>query len=141
MLLFGFFYLKTNNKPFKILGIFMLFSSLYFGFSLSYYYANYNILTYTYYLSLPVALSFFPVFYLYIQSVTHRNFNFSNKVIFHFIPAILILTLNLPYLFLSFEEKYWFVSGGYGQITDNSIIIYLRTINRLGVFGIINLVR
>ncbi|MFZ4399852.1 MAG: helix-turn-helix domain-containing protein [Bacteroidales bacterium] len=117
----------------------MLFSSLYFGFSLSYYYANYNILTYTYYLSLPVVLSFFPIFYLYIQSVTQRNFIFSNKELFHFIPAIFILILNLPYLFLSFEEKYWFVSGGYSQITDNSIIIYLRTINRLGVFGIINL--
>ncbi len=138
-ILFGFFYLKTINKPFKILGIFMFFSTLYFGFSLSYYYANYNLLIYTYYLSLPVALLFFPIFYLYIQSLTQRNFNFSRKDWVHFIPAILILVLNLPYLFLSFEEKHWFVSGGYGQITDNSLIIYLRNINRLGVFGIINL--
>jgi len=138
-ILFGFFYLKTINKPFKILGIFMFFSTLYFGFSLSYYYANYNLLIYTYYLSLPVALLFFPIFYLYIQSLTQRNFNFSRKDWVHFIPAIIILGLNLPYLFLSFEEKHWFVSGGYGQITDNSLIIYLRSINRLGVFGIINL--
>ncbi len=137
--LFGFFYHKTKNKPFKILGIFMLFSMLYFGFSLSYYYANYNLLTYTYYLSLPVVLSFFPIFYLYIQSVTHRNFIFSKKDWVHFIPAILILILNSPYLFLSYQEKLWFVSGGYGQITDNALIIYLRSINRLGVFGIINL--
>jgi len=117
----------------------MFFSTLYFGFSLAYYYANYNLLTYAYYFSLPVVLSLFPVFYLYIQSVTQRNFNFCYKDLFHFIPAFLILILNSPYLFLSFEEKHWFVSGGYGQITDNSLLIYLRNINRLGVFGIINL--
>ena len=137
--LFSFFYYKTKNKPFKILGVFMLFSTLYSGFGLSYYYANYNILTYTYYLSLPVVLSFFSIFYFYIQSVTHRNFVFSKKDWVHFAPAIFILILNLPYLFLSYEEKHWFVSGGYGQITDNALIIYLRGVNRLGVFGIINL--
>ncbi len=139
MILFGFFYYRTKNQAFKILGFFMLLSTLFFGFSLSFYYANYNVLTYAYYLSLPVVLLFFPVFYFYIQSITQRNFSFKRKDCIHFLPAILILILNLPYLFLSFEEKYWFVSGGYGQITDNSLLIYLRNINRLGVFGIINI--
>jgi AraC-like DNA-binding protein len=117
----------------------MFFSTLYFGFSLSYYYANYNFLIYAYYLSLPVVLLFFPIFYLYIQSLTHRKFKIRKKDFFHFIPAILVLVLNIPYLFLSNEEKYWFVSVGYGQITENSLLIYLRNINRLGVFGIINI--
>jgi AraC-like DNA-binding protein len=117
----------------------MFFSTLYFGFSLSYYYANYNFLIYAYYLSLPVVLLFFPIFYLYIQSLTHRKFKIRKKDFFHFIPAILVLVLNIPYLFLSNEEKHWFVSVGYGQITENSLLIYLRNINRLGVFGIINI--
>ena len=117
----------------------MFFSTLYFGFSLSYYYANYNFLIYAYYLSLPVVLLFFPIFYLYIQSLTHRKFRIRKKDFFHFIPAILVLVLNIPYLFLSNEEKHWFVSVGYGQITENSLLIYLRNINRLGVFGIINI--
>ncbi len=139
MILFLFFYYQTSNKPYRILSIFMFFSTLYFGFGLSYYYANYYLLTYTYYLSIPVVLLFFPIFYLYIQSLTHRNFSFSKKDWLHFIPAILILILNLPYLFLSFEKKLWFVSGGYSLITDDSLIIYLRIINQLGVFGIMNL--
>jgi AraC-like DNA-binding protein len=42
-------------------------------------------------------------------------------------------------LFLSYNEKLWFVSGGYGQITDNYLLIYLKWINRIGVFGFINL--
>ncbi len=117
----------------------MFFSTLYFGFSLSYYYANYNFLIYAYYLSLPVVLLFFPIFYLYIQSLTHRKFRIRKKDFFHFIPAILVLVLNIPYLFLSNEEKHWFVSVGYGQITENSLLIYLRNINRIGVFGIINI--
>ena len=117
----------------------MFFSTLYFGFSLSYYYSNYNFLIYAYYLSLPVVLLFFPIFYLYIQSLTHRKFRIRKKDFFHFIPAILVLVLNIPYLFLSNEEKHWFVSVGYGQITENSLLIYLRNINRIGVFGIINI--
>ncbi len=138
-LLFVFFYLKTRNNPFKTLGFFMFLNAIYFAFSLAYYYGNYNILTVAYYLSLPIALSLFPVFYIYIQSLTHRNFKISIKYLFHFIPSIVVLLLNLPYLFLSYNEKLWFVSGGYGQITDNYLLIYLKWINRIGVFGFINL--
>lgn len=138
-LLFVFFFSKTKNEPFKPLSIFMLLNFLYFGFSLSYYYANYKILTLTYYLSLPVALSLLPVFYIYIQSLTQRKFRISQKDFIHFIPSLVVLLLNFPYLLLSYNEKLWFVSGGYGQITDNMLLIYLKWINRIGVFGFINL--
>jgi len=138
-LLFFFFYSKTKNQPFKTLSFFMLLNFFYFGFSLSYYYANYNILTVTYYLSLPLALSLIPVFYIYIQSLTQRNFAVSNKTFIHFIPSLLVLFFNLPYLFLSFNEKLWFVSGGYREISDNLLLVYLKWINRVGVFGFINL--
>ncbi len=134
-----FLYIKTKNKPFKILSIFMLLSAVYFGFSLSYYYSTYKILAYTYYLSLPVALLFFPLFYIYIKSVTKRNFSLSSRDLIHFIPAVLVLIINSPYFFLTYEQKQWFVSGGYRQITDNELIIYLRNINKIGVFGIINI--
>ena len=138
MILFIFLYLKTNNKSFIMLSIFMTLSAVYFGLSLSYYYANYTILSYAYYITVPIALLFIPLFYFYIQTITHRNFTFSKKDIIHFIPALLILVLNLPYLFLSFSEKLWFVSGGYTQTTNNFLIIYLRSINKIGVFGLLN---
>ncbi len=138
-LLFVFFYYKTRNNPFKTLGFFMFLNAVYFGFSLAYYYGNYHILTIAYYFSLPVALSLFPVFYLYIQSLTHRHFQISYRYLYHFIPSFVVLLLNLPYLFLPYKEKLWFVSGGYGQITDNLLLIYLKWINRIGVFGFINL--
>lgn len=138
-LLFVFFYFKTMNKPFKTLSLFMFLNAVYFGFSLAYYYGNYEILTVAYYLSLPVALLLFPVFYIYIQSLTHRNLIISYKYLYHFVPSIVVLLLNLPYLFLTYNEKLWFVSGGYGQITDNMLLIYLKWINRIGVFGFINL--
>lgn len=138
-ILFLFFFLKIRNEPYKSLSLFMFLIALYFGFSLSYYYANYKILAIAYYLSLPVALTLFPVFYIYIQSLTLRKFYITKKYFLHFLPSITVLLLNSPYLLLSNDEKLWFVSGGYGQITDNFLLIYLKWINRIGVFGFINL--
>ncbi len=138
-ILFVFSYVRTKNKPFSLLAFFMFLNALYFGFGLSYYYSNYKILTVTYYLSLPVVLSLFPVFYLYIQSLTQRKFILNKFVLYHFIPSLVVLLLNFPYLLLSYNEKLWFVSGGYGQVTDNILLVYLKWINRIGVFGFINL--
>ena len=139
MILFVFLFIKTNIKSYKVLGIFMFLSIVYFGLSLSYYYADYSILAYAYYITVPVALLFIPVFYFYIQTITHRNFVFTPKELVHFAPALTIALLNLPYLFLSFSQKLWFVSGGYTELTTNFLIIYLRLINKIGVFGFLNL--
>jgi AraC-like DNA-binding protein len=122
-----------------IMGMFQLLLAIYFSFNLLYKIKEFILITEVYFFILPVILSFIPVFYLYILSVTTPEFRFRKQHLLHFLPAIFILLLNSPYLFFSQEDKILFITQGFSQLDQYSPIRYLLSIYAIGIYGICNL--
>lgn len=47
-----------------------------------------------------------PVLYFFVRGIAHDRFYFNKKDLLHFIPVLIHLVANFPYLLLSYEEKY-----------------------------------
>ena len=122
----------------QIMALFQLLMALYFTFNFLYSVNAYKVIVYVYPLILPVILLFIPVFYLYMLSITTPGFKFSKSETYHFIPAALIVLLNIPYLFASADEKANFVTQGNGML-NNAMFEYLIAIYMVGIFGIFTL--
>lgn len=82
---------------------------------------------------------FIPVFYLYILSITTPGFRFKKIHIRHFVPAISVACLNIPYLLTTHTEKLDFISHGYGRIGNSNIFSYLLIIYMIGILGIFSI--
>jgi AraC-like DNA-binding protein len=89
-----------------------------------------------YYFILQVILMFIPVFYLYILSITQSDFRFRKAYSIHFLPAIGIGFLNIPYLLASPAEKLNFISHTNSNPGNGSMYSYLFAIYMVGIFGI-----
>ncbi len=89
---------------------------------------------FVYFLIVPAILTFIPVFYLYILSITTPAFRFKRNHLIHFMPAIIILCLNIPYLTTSSPERLDFISQGYSMSRSTGLFRYLLNIYMLGIF-------
>ena len=47
-----------------------------------------------------------PLLYIFVRGIAHDQFYFNKKDLLHFIPALIHLVANIPYLLLSYDEKY-----------------------------------
>ncbi len=119
-----------------IMGVFQLFMAFYFTFNLLYSIRAFAILSQIYFFILPVILMFIPVFYLYILSVTTPGFRFKQIYAIHFIPALAIALLNLPYLISTQTEKTEFVSLGNSIQGRQNLFSYLMAIYIIGIYGV-----
>lgn len=122
----------------QIMALFQLLMALYFTFNFLYSVNAYSVIVHVYPLILPVILLFIPVFYIYMLSITTPGFKYSKYESYHFIPALLIALLNLPYFFTSTDEKVNFVTQGNGML-NNRMFEYLIAIYMLGILGIFTL--
>ena len=122
-----------------LMALFQLLMAFYFTFNLLYRIQAFEVITAVYFLMLPLILMFIPTFYLYILSVTTKGFRFEKKYSIHFIPAIIIACLNIPYLFASHAEKLDFISHGYSTLNGSTLFSYLLVIYMSGILGIFTL--
>ncbi|NVO18113.1 MAG: helix-turn-helix domain-containing protein [Bacteroidetes bacterium] len=122
-----------------LMGVFQLLLAFYFTFNLFYKVRLFELIADLYFFIIPIILSFVPVFYLYILSVTTHNFRLRSVHLLHFIPAFLILLLNAPYLLISHEDKLLYLSMGNNAPSQHAPVRYLLTIYMIGAYGISNL--
>jgi AraC-like DNA-binding protein len=121
------------------MGVFLLLLTFYFTFNLLYRLRVFEVITYVYYWILPIILSFIPVFYLYILSITTPEFRLHRKHLLHFIPALFILVLNSPYLFVSQADKLLYITQRYSLPGSDSPLKYLLIVYVIGIYGICNI--
>ncbi len=122
-----------------IFGLFNLLLSIYFAFNLLYRFKSFHAISFLYYPILPVILSFIPTFYLYILSVTRHNFRFTARLALHFLPAVVILLLNTPFLFLPSVQKTEYLSFSFGSRPAGGLLIYLFIIYIAAIYAVINI--
>lgn len=126
--LFSFKNLKTKSNI--ILGQLMIVITIIFILDIFYYLYFYKLVIYfRYYLIMPLVLSYVPLLYFYIKSLTTENFSITAKDIKHFMPSILILLLNIIFygFCLTNNEKYNFVIRN--NIYDFSIVNFILKMN------------
>jgi len=122
-----------------IMGIFQLLLTFYFSFNLLYKLKAFSTIVEVYSLILPLILLFIPAFYLYILSVTTPLFRFKRKHLPHLLPALIILLMNSPFLFIPFELKLQYITHGYSTPSSGLSIRYLMFTYILGIYVICNL--
>lgn len=130
---------KSNSTPRNILGLFLLLASINFTFNLLYRHRDLYALSWLYSIILPLIISLLPLFFLYILSVTTSNFKFGNRHLLHFIPALLIFVMNLPYLLLPEAERHALLVLGFNQESPSAMFSYLIGVYILGIFIIGNI--
>ncbi|MBE0663610.1 MAG: helix-turn-helix transcriptional regulator [Bacteroidales bacterium] len=87
---------KKSNPSRKYLGLLLLTMTLFLLVNAIYHLGYINMMTKLYYLYIPLIMALLPVFYLYINSLTNKNYEilwFSRFVLF--IPPLFVLVLNL----------------------------------------------
>ena len=119
-----------------LMGVFQLLMAFYFTFNFLYSIREFEIVSEVYYFILQVILMFIPVFYLYILSITQSDFRFRKAYSIHFLPAIGIGFLNIPYLLASPAEKLNFISHTNSNPGNGSMYSYLFAVYMVGIFGI-----
>jgi len=130
---------ETGGSSRFIFGVFYVFLSVYFGFNLLYRLKFYPALAWLYYPILPVISCLIPTFYLYILSVTRSNFRFNIRSAIHFLPAAVILLLNTPYLFMSFDQKIRYLSFTFEFRQSGPLVLYLLFIYLICIYLVVNI--
>jgi len=126
-----FLFNRGNDKSKRILGFYMLLNFAYYSINFFYYTDNYTVVSKTYYIIIPIILLLQPFFYFYIKSLTSPDFKCSNKQIWHFLPAFLVLFMNLfLYSFLTSSEQIQLLS--FGADSSNKILNYYLVLHRSG---------
>ncbi|MBK7214746.1 MAG: helix-turn-helix domain-containing protein [Bacteroidales bacterium] len=130
---------QFSRQSRMIMGGFLGLLSIYFLFNFLYRLKAFEAITSFYFFILPVILSFSPVFYIYLLSITQTNFRLKSRHLLHFIPAATVLIINTPYLFLPHELKLEFIRFGYSMIELDNRLKYLIFIFVFGMYGISNI--
>ena len=118
-------YKKTTSK--KILAVFFLDAGIYYLALGMYYLGNYQITVLLYHFFVPAILALYPLFYLYVKSLTNQNFSLDSRKLFHFLPSLLFFLINTPvFVMLSPEQSKWFVIYGFTE-TGTGFLLQLVT--------------
>lgn len=126
--------LRQHLSSRRTLAIFFLLVTIYFIFHLLNEFRQFDILVNIYLPILPVILLLNPVFFLYIESLTSPGFRFKMRKHVHFIPAAVILILNLPYFFASPEERLFFITRRFDAPEPAPLIKYLLLIYAVSIY-------
>jgi len=131
-------FIINRNRPETsrwIMGIFLSLTALLFGFNLLYSMHLFDLVVKVYFLVLPLILMFIPLFYLYVESVTTPGFLFQRRHGLHFLPAFGSLVINVPYLLATHQERYFYITHGFGHVHISGMIQYLEIVYVAAVYG------
>lgn len=138
-LLFAFFalykFISARERDKLFLGFFMLVNSSYFFVSGVYILRLAHYYPFAYYLGVPLFLMLIPSFYIYLKSILVQDFSITRKQLYHLLPPLTLLFLNLPYLFLSTADKAYYIHYAYGRPDMPFVFQYLTIVNKLAVYG------
>ncbi len=126
--------LRQHLSSRRTLAILFLLLTIYFTFHLLNEFRQFDILVNIYLPILPVILLLNPVFFLYIESLTSPRFRFKMRKHVHFIPAAVILILNLPYFLASPEERLFFITRRFDAPEPAPLIKYLLLIYAVTIY-------
>lgn len=130
---------KSRSHSRIFMGLFQLTCALYFAFNFLYALRNFEIIVNVYFLVLPVILLFLPLFYFYLLSVTTPGFSFKKKHLWHFLPALVILLANLPFLFISGTDRLEYISHSFDSSGYSPFVLYLTIVYIVGIYGLLSL--
>lgn len=129
------------NKPGVsriIMGLFQVVMAAYFSFNFMYVAKAYYLIEVGYPLIIPIILLFAPLFYLFVLSVSTPGFLINRKHIIHFLPALIILVLHIPYLFFGHSIRIDYLTNGVKLSEGNPELLYLYVLYTIGVYAIFN---
>lgn len=138
-LLFISLYFANRERHFLFIAFYKFFLTLFFVMTFMFFYKIQQVVAISFYLTIPVTLALIPLLYMYADCLTTPCRSFKASGWLHFLPSIVMAIAMLPYLWVPYQEKVWFVSGGYGNSENEWIIKYITWIFRFGVFAIINI--
>lgn len=118
----------------RTLALLFLLLTIYFTFNLLNDLRQFDLMVRIYLPILPVILLLLPVFFLYIESLTTPGFRFKMRKHAHFIPAAVILILNLPYFFATPEERLLFIDRNFEDSEPAPMIRYLLVIYGITIY-------
>lgn len=130
---------KARSHSRIVMGVFQLICALYFAFNFLYALRSFEIIVNLYFLVLPVILLFLPLFYFYLLSVTTPGFGFKKKHLWHFLPALVILLANLPFLFISSIDRLEYISHSFDSSGYSPFVLYLTIVYIVGIYGLLSL--
>ena len=123
---FAILFFASNRKTLKVMGFYML--NVAFQYLLFINIQTFDIgwLNQTFYfVIIPLSLSSHPLIYLYVKDLTDEYFQYTFKVLYHFLPAV-VLTITFFILLpsLSPDEKITLYSGkSIGELEANNVIV------------------
>lgn len=137
--LFGGIYQKTKHYPKKFIAWYMLVNAAFFVLVWSNYFGHYKTLRFLYPLSMPLLISFLPLFYYYFRSLTTIKYRVKAKQWYHLLPPVIVLLLQLPYYLFPERVAWDFVL--HKPVTDSykSLATYLVWVNRISFYGLFTL--
>ena len=133
-----FIYNIKGDRSKRILGYYMLLNFIYYAYNYFYYTGNISVVSKTYYIILPAIFLLQPYFFLYIKSLTTNNFKCEIRNFLHFIPAVIVLLMNIfLYSFLSNEEQFQLLS--LKVESTNKILAYYFYLHTVGYHFILSI--
>ena len=129
---------NKENRSKRILGYYMIINALMYTYLFFYYSGFYDVILVPYYFIIPIVLLIQPFFFFYIKSLTNPDFKCSYKQLFHFLPSLIFLIMNISlYSFLSYEDKMSLMS--FSVNSDNQILHFLLKMHLNGYHIILSI--
>lgn len=133
-------YIKKKAIHYLYLHVFYGLLGLFYLMSVFFYFEDLQTLSIMFTFSLPVTLSLFPAFYLYLRSLTGPSLPGRTTILLHFIVPLLFLFVLLPFQFLSYEVRMAFISReNPSWLADYSLLNTIRAVYRFAVIYFINI--
>lgn len=130
-------YFRQQDHSKLMLALFMGVIGIYFFFSGIYIHRIYPYFVDAYYFGVPLILTVLPLFYLYMKSLIYPEEKNGKKLWIHFGPSLLVIVLNLPFLFMSYDEKFHYLIIAYGETEAPGLVQYLTWVNRISIYFVL----
>lgn len=132
-------YFKTKALHHVYLHIFYALLGMFYLMSVFFYLNDFPAISFLFTFSLPVTLSLFPAFYMYLRSLTGSELPSIRVKILHFTPPVLFLLVLLPFQFLPYDVRIAYVSReNPSWLNDYPLLGYIKVIYRIAVTYFIN---
>jgi len=129
---------NKKNRSKRILGYYMILNVLMYSYMFFYYSGFYDVILISYYFIIPIVLLIQPFFFFYIKSLTKPDFKCTYKQLFHFLPSLIFLIMNLSlYSFLSYDDKINLMS--FSVNSDNQILQFFLQMHLKGYHLILSI--
>lgn len=104
---------KGHTMSRRLLGLFLLVCSIEMAGIVLSYSRYYAVWPHLFGLSDSFDFSIGPLFYLYVRSMTARDWSWRRRYVWHFVPFLLVLSLMFPFFILGAADKVPFIEAYY----------------------------